>query len=226
MTLPHRKNYQEIEPMQISWPVPATVTRAFKTGGFVPKIDLVGSLQSDSFQGVGGSGAEKFEGLRPVNSASRETEQSLGKYVRFMPVALAFASLSKYPGTRVGCLILGPGFEVRASGWNGAPRGCKADEDSRLENRQERLAWAAHAEANSVANAARCGVTVEGCTMVVTHTPCMACAKLIVQSGIIRVISPLPAPEFERKWEEDFCRTRLLFSECGVDHIECDIAGV
>lgn len=144
----------------------------------------------------------------------------IGKYRRFMPIAQAFAAMSKYPGTRVGAVVLGPGYEMRASGWNGAPRGCRADEDGRLDDRDERLMWATHAEANAIANAARTGTALMGSTMVVTHTPCMACAKSIVQAGITRVISPAPDADFERKWAEDFKRTRALFEECGVHFIE------
>lgn len=137
-----------------------------------------------------------------------------------MPVAQAFASMSKYPGTRVGALILGEGFEVRSSGWNGAPRGSAADEDGRLEDRVSRLHWAVHAESNAIANAARAGVSTMGCVMVVTHTPCMACAKLIAQAGIKLVLSPRPDDDFAERWGIDLALTRELFQECNVQLVE------
>lgn len=56
----------------------------------------------------------------------------MNKFVRFLPIADAFAAMSKYPRTKVGALVLGPRFEVRSTGWNGAPRGSRADEDDRL----------------------------------------------------------------------------------------------
>lgn len=151
---------------------------------------------------------------------------SYSKYKRFMPIAQAFAAMSKYPRTKVGALILGPGYEVRASGWNGAPRGSKADEDGRLADRATSLPWICHAESNAIANAARAGTSVEGATMVVTHMPCMNCAKLIVQAGISAVICPKPEGAFASAWAEENALARALFAECGVNLVECDTTGV
>lgn len=143
----------------------------------------------------------------------------VGKYRRFLPVAVAFASLSKYPRTKVGAVVLGPGYEVRSSGWNGAPRGSDADVDHRLQDRDEALHWIAHAESNAIVNAARCGTPLDGCVIVVTHPPCMSCAKLIVQAGIKAVLCPPPTPEFAERWSADMGRASLLFAECGVENI-------
>jgi dCMP deaminase len=46
-----------------------------------------------------------------------------------------------------------------------------------------------HAEANAIAWAARKGIPLEGSTMFVTVSPCLSCAKLIVNAGIRRVVS-------------------------------------
>jgi dCMP deaminase len=124
--------------------------------------------------------------------------------------------MSKYPGTKVGAVVLGPNFEVRSTGWNGAPRGSRADEDGRLDNRNERLQWATHAEANAICNAARAGTSLEGCVLVCTHMPCMNCAKLIVQCGIKEVIAPAPDEYFLQNWGDDLQRSVALFMECGV----------
>ena len=142
---------------------------------------------------------------------------SLDKYERFMPVVRAMADMSKYPGTKVGALVLGERFEPLSSGWNGAARGSKADEDGRLADRETRLLWACHAEANAVANAAAVGTALVGSTMLVTLMPCMDCAKLIVQSGIRRVICPTPDSETEQRWSDAFKAARSLFNECGVE---------
>lgn len=45
-----------------------------------------------------------------------------------------------------------------------------------------------HAEANAITFAARHGLATEGATLYCTHSPCRACAKLIVNSGIVRVV--------------------------------------
>lgn len=135
---------------------------------------------------------------------------------RFFPVAQSIAGLSRDPSTKVGCLIFGSGYEIRASGWNGAPRGCQADADDRYATREEKLWWAAHAEINAISNAARTGTPLEGCALLATHYPCMGCAKAIVQAGIRQVVCPEPDPEFAMRWAEDIRRSRELFYECGV----------
>lgn len=154
--------------------------------------------------------------------AEKDRERIIDKYKRFLPIARAYAAMSKDPSTKVGSLILGPGFEVRSSGWNGAPRGSRADEDERFQQRPEKYYWASHAESNSIANAARTGTPVHGCTMLVTLPPCMDCAKLIVQSGIERVLFPKAGPEFTERWLEHIGRSRRLFDEVGVEVIEFD----
>lgn len=139
------------------------------------------------------------------------------KLSRFLPVARAFAGMSKYAGTKVGAIILGPNFEIRGSGWNGAPRGSSADCDHRTEGRATRLLWAAHAEANAIAQAARAGTALEGCQMVVTYMPCASCAKLIVQAGIVRVACPEPDAIFQLRWKDDLEVAEAMFKECGVE---------
>lgn len=137
---------------------------------------------------------------------------------RFMPIAEAFAAMSKYDGTKVGAVVLGKHDEVLATGWNGAPRGSNADTpgDPRLGDRRTRLAWACHAEANAVANAARTGASLAGSTLVVTHVPCASCAKLIVQAGITKVVAPMPESEFLSRWADDLIVAGEMFRECGV----------
>lgn len=151
-----------------------------------------------------------------------ENDTELGKYARFLPIAYSFAAMSKYPGTRVGCIILGKAYQVLSSGWNGAPRGSEADVDGRLGDRDTRLSWACHAEANAIANAARSGTALDGATLICTLMPCMACAKSIVQSGIIRVLCPPPDNPL---WEAEFKLSRDLFNEVGVDLVHIDRTG-
>lgn len=47
---------------------------------------------------------------------------------------------------------------------------------------------AVHGEANAIAFAARSGVRLEGATLYTTYSPCLPCAQLIVNSGIVRVV--------------------------------------
>ena len=47
----------------------------------------------------------------------------------------------------------------------------------------------AHAEQNAICQAAKLGIPLEGSTLYCRMTPCYVCAKLIINSGIIRVVS-------------------------------------
>lgn len=142
----------------------------------------------------------------------------LSKLAKYMEIVDATAKLSKDASTKVGALILGPSFEVRSLGYNGAPRGCAADEDERNQ-RPEKLFWFSHAELNAVTNAARVGTPLDGCALLVTHPPCMDCARAIVQAGIVCVITRDPGPEFLERWVEHTRRTQALFEECQVDYV-------
>lgn len=55
-----------------------------------------------------------------------------------------------------------------------------------------------HAELNAIANAARFGIPLEGATLYCHMTPCYTCAKLIINSGIKRVVCNLDYHDGER----------------------------
>jgi dCMP deaminase len=139
------------------------------------------------------------------------------KALKYLEIARATAKLSKDQSTQVGALILGPSQEVRSLGYNGAPRGCVADEDSRGTERPEKYFWFSHAELNAITNAARVGTPLLGSTLIVTHFPCMDCARAVVQAGIVQVCCPVPDEEFEARWQEHIGRSVRLFNECGVE---------
>ena len=134
---------------------------------------------------------------------------------KYHGLAGAVSVFSKDSSTQVGALIVGPAGEVRGTGYNGAPRGSTADEDNRAQ-RPEKYFWFEHAERNAIYNAARCGTPTDGCTMIITHPPCMDCARAIVQAGIKEVIWNVPNPEFEARWLEHKDRVTFLFEECGI----------
>lgn len=144
------------------------------------------------------------------------------KAQQYMEIAYATSRFSKDESTQVGAVIIGPTNEVRSLGYNGAPRGCRADEDSRGITRPEKYFWYSHAELNAITNAARVGVPLDGSTIVVTHPPCMDCARAIVQAGIKQVVAVRPAAEFASRWDEHIRRTQALFQECGVGYFEIE----
>lgn len=86
---------------------------------------------------------------------------------------------------RVGAIIARDGRAVE-SGYNGAPRSlrhCQHDPEN-----TERCEISVHAEANALIAAARHGVATEGATMYATVGPCLACASLIINAGILRLV--------------------------------------
>ena len=139
------------------------------------------------------------------------------KALKYLEIARATAKLSKDESTQVGALILGPSQEVRSLGYNGSPRGCSADEDARGRERPEKYFWFSHAELNAIANAARVGTALLGSSIVVTHFPCMDCARAIVQAGIVEIYVPKPDLEFADRWAEHMRRADRLFQGCGVE---------
>ena len=144
------------------------------------------------------------------------------KLTKYLEIVDATAKLSKDTSTKVGALVLGPSFEVRSLGYNGAPRGCAADEDERGRTRPEKYFWFSHAELNAITNAARVGTPLEGSTLLVTHPPCMDCARAICQAGIREVITVRPTADFVERWHEHMSRSRRLFDECGVIYTEIE----
>ncbi len=121
------------------------------------------------------------------------------------------AALKSKDSTQVGAALVGPNGEVRLTGYNGPPKGVLD-----LPERRERPAkylFASHAEANLVAFAAREGIRTKGCKVYVTHMCCAACARSLIQAGVIEVrfgpgTTSMPAEEFEA--------ARTMFEEAGV----------
>lgn len=112
------------------------------------------------------------------------------KFLKYLPDAEAAKNRSKDRSTKVGAVVIDDDYNIRISGYNGFPRGIDDNIDSRHE-RPTKYLWAAHAEENCVAQAARVGVSLKGCTMIVTSLfPCTTCSRLIIQSGIRRILAP------------------------------------
>ena len=106
--------------------------------------------------------------------------------------------------TKVGAVLVGPDGEVRLTAYNGPPRGVM-DKPERFERPQKYL-YASHSEQNLVAFAARQGIRTEGCSVFVTHMPCSACARMLIQAGVRTIIygpgrTLMDQAEFDAAWE-------------------------
>lgn len=109
------------------------------------------------------------------------------KHIVYMRMAIELATLSKATRLKVGALIMRDG-RILSSGYNGTPAGFP----NKAEENDVTLPIVVHAECNAICFAAKFGVNIEGATLLVTATPCMECAKLILQSGISRVVFHQP----------------------------------
>jgi len=91
--------------------------------------------------------------------------------------------------------------QIISTGYNGTPRnvkncidgGCQRCADARLgkikSGEQLDKCLCSHAEENAIVQAALHGIRTEGATMYTTFRPCLTCAKIIVNAGIVRVVS-------------------------------------
>lgn len=102
----------------------------------------------------------------------------------YMSVAETIADrMSHCERLKVGAIAVKDG-RIISMGWNGQPSGfsnvCELDGAT--------LPTVLHAESNLIAKLARSTESSEGCTIYVTHSPCMECAKLIHQAGVSNVV--------------------------------------
>ena len=106
----------------------------------------------------------------------------------YMNMARELSKLSHAQRRKVGCLIV-KDTHIIAEGLNGTPRGfdnsCEyIDHVDHMYTKPEVL----HAESNALTKLARSTNSSSGATLYVTCSPCFECAKLIIQSGIERVV--------------------------------------
>ena len=102
----------------------------------------------------------------------------------YLKMALEWAKLSHCTRKKVGALIVKDRMIV-SDGYNGTPTGF----DNCCENDLGKTHWyVLHAEANAILKVAKSTHEINGATLYITLSPCKECSKLIVQSGITRVV--------------------------------------
>ena len=115
----------------------------------------------------------------------------------FLDIAKNFSSLSKAIRRRVGCIIVKDG-QIISNGFNGTPSGfdnsceyLKEEKSPDINYNPNNLTTkpeVLHAESNALMKLARSTNSSIGSTMYLTCSPCFECAKLVIQSGIIRLV--------------------------------------
>lgn len=125
----------------------------------------------------------------------------------YLKVAKVCAENSYAKKLKVGAVIVKDG-QIMSDGFNGTPSGfenscevsycgasyvCNCNEQTCIESDCELLALTTkpevlHAESNAILKCAKFGRPTNNATLYITHSPCIDCAKLIIQAGIIRVV--------------------------------------
>ena len=103
---------------------------------------------------------------------------------RYLRMAHIWSENSYCTRRKVGALIVKDKMII-SDGYNGTPSGfpnvCEGADGLTLP-------CVLHAEANAITKIARSGNNSDGATLYVTDAPCIVCAKLIIQAGIVRVV--------------------------------------
>ena len=103
---------------------------------------------------------------------------------KYLEMARVWASNSYCKRRQVGALIVTDRMII-SDGYNGTPSGFEnicEDESGATKP------YVLHAEANAITKVAKSGNSSQGATLYVTASPCLECAKLIIQAGIKRVV--------------------------------------
>jgi dCMP deaminase len=142
------------------------------------------------------------------------------KYIRpsideyFLKIAAVVAERATCHRHHVGAVavrdkhILSTGYNGAASGLKDCLElGCLRDEMNIPSGTRHEVCRGIHAEQNVIIQASLHGVTLEGSTIYCTHTPCVLCAKMLVNARIKRFVS------FGKYNDDEFIQ---LFHEAGI----------
>lgn len=140
---------------------------------------------------------------------------------RFMEMAELVSTWSScfQENRHIGAVIV-KDKRILTTGYNGAPAGIESCKDRRVCLRREmnipsgtrqEVCYAVHAEQNAICQAAKLGISVEGATLYCTHQPCVICARIIINSGIKKVI-------YKYGYPDEF--SLRLFKEAGMELIK------
>ena len=103
---------------------------------------------------------------------------------RYLRMAMIWAENSYCERRKVGAIVV-KDKTIISDGYNGTPSGFEnvCEDENNLTK-----PYVLHAEANAITKLARSNNNSEGATLYVTASPCIECAKLIIQAGIKRVV--------------------------------------
>jgi dCMP deaminase len=114
-----------------------------------------------------------------------EKNEKQARYDRaYLRLAASWAKLSHCKRKQVGAIIVKDAIII-SDGYNGTPAGF----DNCCENELGETHWyVLHAEANAILKVAKSTNNCKDATLYLTHSPCKDCSKLVLQSGIKRLV--------------------------------------
>lgn len=135
----------------------------------------------------------------------------------FMIIAKVSALRSKDPNTQVGACIVNTEKKIVGIGYNGFPNGCSDDEfpwsrESSGGGLETKYPYVVHAEVNAIIN--KNSSSLKDCTIYCVLFPCNECAKLIIQSGITKVV--YAEDKYHDEWQ--WIAARKMFDAAGVTY--------
>jgi dCMP deaminase len=113
----------------------------------------------------------------------------------FMTIADHVADRATCIRRKVGAVLV-KDKRILATGYNGVPAGlahcdevgCLREKLGIASGTQHELCRGIHAEQNAVIQAARHGIPIDGATAYCTHQPCVLCAKILINAGIVSIV--------------------------------------
>jgi len=140
--------------------------------------------------------------------------------IRFARLAKEISTWSKDPSTQIGAVIVNDDRRILGTGYNGFPS--RIADDSRLNDGEKKYPIIIHAEMNALVNCLQSGVPVKDATIYVYGLPvCSDCGKMLVQSGIGRIVMCYPKP-LPDHWVTSCQKSEKLFIEAGINFIVLD----
>ena len=143
---------------------------------------------------------------------------------RFLKMAQEVATWSScYQDTRQVGAVIAKNKRILTTGYNGASSGIVSCKDRGecirrklgiASGTKHEICYATHAEQNAIIQAARMGVSIDGATLYCTHQPCVICAKMIINSGIVRIV-------YKSGYPDEFAMQ--LLHEAGVEIEQMDV---
>ncbi len=117
-----------------------------------------------------------------MDNQKEERQRKFDKH--YLEMAAIWAKNSYCKRRQVGALLVKDRMII-SDGFNGTPAGF---ENQCEDENDVTKPYVLHAEANAITKVAKSGNSSEGATLYITTSPCIECAKLIIQSGIKRVV--------------------------------------